>query len=1255
LGSVVFASAFTLLSSKIFAQPNISYSPSINVYTLNVAIGGPVLTNSGGAVAAFAFGPGVSLSSATLNNPYGMGTDPSGNIYVVNYGNSTVSKYNSSGTFVSNSFFTGGAISNPAGITFDLSGNAYILSYNRTNNGNGNHHGNAYVEQYNSSGVYQSTVVQGLGTSTGIASDLSANFYVAQGSYNGGAQTVSEYNSSGALALALSSTQITNPVGVAVDGAGNIYVLDDTFDNVTKFNSVGTYVSTVISGLSSNALGICLDGAGDIYVGDSGTGGAVGNTSGSVKVYNSSGTLLTSISNLNDPEGLVTDAAGNLYVSDYTNNTVKKYPPVGGYHLSGPLYAGLSFSYLTGAFSGTPTVSFSATNYTVTAYNASGSSTSNIITLSCPPNLAAPDISYVPAINVFTIGSAITALAATNVGGTPTSWTIVPSAASLLAATGLTFNTSGVNAGTFSGTPTKSASATIYTVTATNASGSSSATVSIACVVDNYWTGGTSSDWTDKKNWNAKRVPIVTDLASIGVVNYSGFDPAILSGTVNAYFVTFGTNAGPLTVKSGATLIVNNIITVNNNATPIFQGSSGTAGTITLVPAAVVNVTGTGALTISSPLTFTLQSTSAGSAQVSQMTTGSITGTVNVQRYITATRGYRLLSSPVSTSAASGVVSVNYLKNSCYVTGTTGAAGGFDVGGSSSPTLYLFRENLLGTNASFTSGNFRGINNISTTPLYGIDVDGSGFSIYDGNGYLFFFRGDRSKATIAGEGPSYVPTATTLTATGSLNQGQITFKHWYTGSANLLETLTSGSASVEGFNLVGNPYASSIDWDSYSTSLPNTNGIYAPGVASFLYILMPNGNYNVYQSNSGGTSTGGIANSNIIPSGQGFFVQATGANPSITFNESAKIVTQASGANLFLGKPPKLAITQFLHLMLSKDTVTQDGILVSFADNANSKYVPGEDAPYKTGTGPASLSSMSADGMALSINTIQLPKLNVDTIPLNVTTHVEGNYELNMAAIKSIPAIYEVWLMDAYTKDSLDFRHNPVYTFTISWSDPATYATGRFSLVIRQNPALGVHLLNFTATKAASGAQVTWKTENEENYTNFTLEKSTDGGKTFTVLNGLLSDASGTYGFLDKNTVKGVNSYRLQLVDLNGTTTYSNTVNLMYGNLPNNIAGNISVYPNPVRGPINLSITQASGMANLTASSLSLQAQAKPIDSQSYNIKIVNITGSVMRSTTSSTTTWADNVSDLPPGTYVIQVLNNKNNSLVGKTTFVKL
>jgi hypothetical protein len=207
-----------------------------------------------------------------------------------------------------------------------------------------------------------------------------------------------------------------------------------------------------------------------------------------------------------------------------------------------------------------------------------------------------------------------------------------------------------------------------------------------------------------------------------------------------------------------------------------------------------------------------------------------------------------------------------------------------------------------------------------------------------------------------------------------------------------------------------------------------------------------------------------------------------------------------------------------------------------------------------------------------------------------------------------------------------------------------------------------LHLLSFTAAKAPTGAQVSWRTENEQNYTNFTVERSSDGGATFDVLGGFLSSDLSNYGFLDKNPPAGTDQYRLKLEDVNGNITYSSIVTLIYGNGDNTIANNISVYPNPASGVINLAINQSSSTAapgNLSAlqtnSLMPSLAAIQTNSSQLYNIKIISITGSVVASTTSSQNTWQSNVGNLAPGTYIIQVVNGSNNTVVGKTTFVKM
>jgi trimeric autotransporter adhesin len=60
-------------------------------------------------------------------------------------------------------------------------------------------------------------------------------------------------------------------------------------------------------------------------------------------------------------------------------------------------------------------------------------------------------------------------------------------------------------------------------------------------------------------------------------------------------------------------------------------------------------------------------------------------------------------------------------------------------------------------------------------------------------------------------------------------------------------------------------------------------------------------------------------------------------------------------------------------------------------------------------------------------------------------------------------------------------------------------------------------------------------------------------------------------------------------------------------------------------------------------------------DPVSYDIKIIGITGAVVKSVTSASPAWQDNLSGLLPGTYIIQVTNSSDNSLVGSKTFVKM
>ena len=148
--------------------------------------------------------------------------------------------------------------------------------------------------------------------------------------------------------------------------------------------------------------------------------------------------------------------------------------PITQYTIGPSLPAGLTIDPTTGIISGTPTATSAQTTYTVTGTNASGTITATVvITVNdiVPSGPATPaGLSYTTP-NVYTTGTAITALNPTSTGGPITQYTIGPSLPA-----GLTIDPT---TGIISGTPTATSTQTTYTVTGTNASGTITATVVI--------------------------------------------------------------------------------------------------------------------------------------------------------------------------------------------------------------------------------------------------------------------------------------------------------------------------------------------------------------------------------------------------------------------------------------------------------------------------------------------------------------------------------------------------------------------------------------------------------------------------------------------------------------------------------------------------------------------------------------------------------------------------------------------------------
>ena len=263
-------------------------------------------------------GDGSPAIAAQLNDPAGVAVDAAGNLLIADTYNHRIRKVTPTGiistvvgTGVQGFSGDGGPataaeLNYPLDVAADTAGNLFIVDYLR-------------IRKITPAGVISSVV----GTGT--------DWEHAGFSGDGGPAT---------------AAQLNHPAGVAVDGAGTLFIADTYNRRIRMVTSAGvitTVAGTGIFGFSgdggpatsaqlSEPWGVAVDGAGNLLIADSRNSrirkvnpvGTIGTIAG-IGVPGFSGDFAPAASaRLNFPSSVVVDSTGNLFIADSSNHCIRK-------------------------------------------------------------------------------------------------------------------------------------------------------------------------------------------------------------------------------------------------------------------------------------------------------------------------------------------------------------------------------------------------------------------------------------------------------------------------------------------------------------------------------------------------------------------------------------------------------------------------------------------------------------------------------------------------------------------------------------------------------------------------------------------------------------------------------------------------------------------------------------------------------------------------------------------------------------------
>jgi sugar lactone lactonase YvrE len=265
------------------------------------------------------------ITGSGLNDSYGLAVDAGDNawvtneqsVYGANGGNGTVSQFNTAGQPLSGSNgFTAGGLNYPVSVAFDTTGNAWVVDY-----------GNSHVTILSPSGAALS------GTSGYVSPQFQFPVVIAVDDRcigylgNQSTNTITQFRLDGTGFTSFVTG--AGPSGIAVDANDNVWVANYYGSSVGLLSAAGNVIS---SGFTGNAVnhpqGVAIDGAGSAWIANyrapyiTVLAGANATNPGAVLTpdtgFGKDAALLEAF-------GIAIDASGNVWVSNFGNNTLTEF------------------------------------------------------------------------------------------------------------------------------------------------------------------------------------------------------------------------------------------------------------------------------------------------------------------------------------------------------------------------------------------------------------------------------------------------------------------------------------------------------------------------------------------------------------------------------------------------------------------------------------------------------------------------------------------------------------------------------------------------------------------------------------------------------------------------------------------------------------------------------------------------------------------------------------------------------------------